>query len=109
MTQLLDGMRGGDTDASERLLELVYDELRLVASSKLAREKGYQTLQATSLVHDAWLRLRGSAEPVAKSSALLWCCRRGHATNPDRSRSTKTGPAPWWKFSKAWLRVELHS
>lgn len=69
ITQFLDEMRDGDTDASDRLLELVYEELRSVASSKLARERGHQTLQATALVHDAWLRLGGDQQSPWRSRA----------------------------------------
>lgn len=57
VTQLLHRAEQGDSAAAEALLPLVYDELRRVASEKLAREKPGQTLQATALVHEAWLRL----------------------------------------------------
>jgi RNA polymerase sigma factor (TIGR02999 family) len=57
VTQLLAKIESGDPTASEKLLPLVYDELRKLAAAKLAREKPGQTLQATALVHDAYLRL----------------------------------------------------
>lgn len=57
VTQILKQVEGGDPSAAEALLPLVYDELRRVASEKLAQEKPGQTLQATALVHEAWLRL----------------------------------------------------
>jgi len=60
VTQLLSALDGGDPLAAEQLLPLVYDELRKLAASKMAREKAGQTLQATALVHEAWLRLAGS-------------------------------------------------
>ena len=57
VTQILRQVEEGDPSAAEALLPLVYDELRQVASEKLACEKPGQTLQATALVHEAWLRL----------------------------------------------------
>lgn len=59
VTQILQMVEQGDPSAAEALLPLVYDELRRVASEKLAQEKPGQTLQATALVHEAWLRLVG--------------------------------------------------
>jgi len=60
VTQLLSEIEHGDLAAAEQLLPLVYDELRKLASVKLASEKPGQTLQATALVHEAYLRLVGS-------------------------------------------------
>jgi RNA polymerase sigma factor (TIGR02999 family) len=57
VTQILSRITGGDPSAAEQLLPLVYDELRSLAARKLAREKPGQTLQATALVHEAYLRL----------------------------------------------------
>ena len=57
VTRILSAVEQGDPDASERLLPLVYDELRKLAAHKLAREKAGQTLQATALVHEAYLRM----------------------------------------------------
>ena len=57
VTRILSAIEKGDERASERLLPLVYDELRKLASRRLAREKPGQSLQATSLVHEAYLRL----------------------------------------------------
>jgi RNA polymerase sigma factor (TIGR02999 family) len=57
VTQILSRIETGDPTASEQLLPLVYDELRKLAASRLAHEKPGQTLQATALVHDAYLRL----------------------------------------------------
>lgn len=59
VTELLEAVAGGDPGAEDRLLPLVYGELRRLASRRLAREKPGQTLQATALVHEAWLRLGG--------------------------------------------------
>jgi RNA polymerase sigma factor (TIGR02999 family) len=63
VTQILSEIEHGDAAAAERLLPLVYDELRKLAAAKLANEKPGQTLQATALVHEAYLRLVGS-EPT---------------------------------------------
>jgi RNA polymerase sigma factor (TIGR02999 family) len=60
LTQLLGAVDDGDPKAADQLLPLVYEELRRLAASKIAHEKPGQTLQATALVHEAWLRLAGS-------------------------------------------------
>src|SRR5436309_10403540 len=57
VTRLLSAIDQGDPHAAEQLLPLVYNELRELAAQKLAQEKPGQTLQATALVHDAYLRL----------------------------------------------------
>src|SRR5262249_56261420 len=57
VTQILSAIEQGDPHAAEQLLPLVYDELRKLAAAKLAHEKPGQTLQATALVHEAYLRL----------------------------------------------------
>jgi RNA polymerase sigma factor (TIGR02999 family) len=62
VTLILERASGGDPQAAEELLPLVYDELRKLAAAKLARESPGQTLQATALVHEAWLRLGGDQQ-----------------------------------------------
>src|SRR5918999_302639 len=57
VTRVLSAIEQGDPRAAERLLPLVYDELRKLAAHRLAREKPGQTLQATALVHEAYMRL----------------------------------------------------
>ena len=57
VTQILGQIEQGDPSAAEQLLPLVYDELRKLAAARLAQEKPGQTLQATALVHDAYIRL----------------------------------------------------
>lgn len=57
VTQILSQIEQGDPSAAEQLLPLVYDELRKLAAAKMAHERPGQTLQATALVHDAYLRL----------------------------------------------------
>ena len=57
VTQILNAIEQGDEHAAEQLLPLVYDELRKLAAHKLAQEQAGQTLQATALVHEAYIRL----------------------------------------------------
>jgi RNA polymerase sigma factor (TIGR02999 family) len=70
LTQILSAIERGEPHASEQLLPLVYDELRKLAAQKLAQEKPGQTLQATALVHEAYLRL------VDVERAQSWNSRR---------------------------------
>jgi RNA polymerase sigma factor (TIGR02999 family) len=60
VTEILHQIESGDPAAAEQLLPLVYDELRKLAAAKLAQERPGQTLQATALVHEAYLRLVGN-------------------------------------------------
>jgi len=60
VTQILNAIESGDAKAADELLPLVYDELRRLAAQRMARELPGQTLQATALVHEAWLRLAGA-------------------------------------------------
>ena len=62
VTRILSQIDQGDPAAAEQLLPLVYDELRKLAAAKLAQEKPGQTLQATALVHEAYLRLVGDQQ-----------------------------------------------
>src|SRR4051794_8352678 len=71
VTQILSAIEQGDGDAANRLLPLVYDELRKLASQKLAQEKPGHTLQATALVHEAYVRLVGTTDQA------IWS-HRGH-------------------------------
>src|SRR2546421_8557132 len=71
VTHILSAIEQGDQHAAEQLLPLVYDELRKLAAQKLAQEQPGQTLQATALVHEAYLRL------VDVDQCLRWDSR-GH-------------------------------
>jgi RNA polymerase sigma factor (TIGR02999 family) len=71
ISRLLDAASGGDHQAAAELLPLVYDELRKLAAARLAAENPGQTLQATALVHEAYLRLVGPADDARWDS-------RGH-------------------------------
>jgi RNA polymerase sigma factor (TIGR02999 family) len=68
-TLLLNAVEQGDPKAAEKLLDLLYEELRQLAASKMAREAPSQTLQPTALVHEAWLRLVGSQNPKFENRA----------------------------------------
>jgi RNA polymerase sigma factor (TIGR02999 family) len=59
---MLQAIRGGDGKASEELLPLVYNDLRNLAAARMAQELAGQTLQATALVHEAWLRMIGAGD-----------------------------------------------
>src|SRR5215510_8623864 len=61
VTRILQSIEHGDSKAAEELLPHVYGELRKLAAAKMAQEPAGQTLQPTALVHEAWLRLVGSA------------------------------------------------
>src|SRR5215831_18756431 len=67
VTRILDRVQGGDPNAAHELLPLVYEELRKLAAHRMACEAPGQTLQPTALVHEAWLRLVGSAEQTWNS------------------------------------------
>lgn len=71
VTHLLLAIEAGELKTADQLLPLVYEELRKLAAAKMAQEKSGQTLQATALVHEAWLRLTGAEEQKAWNS-------RGH-------------------------------
>ena len=68
VTRILERAQDGDPQAADELLPLVYGELRKLAAAKMANEAAGQTLQPTALVHEAWLRLGGDAQPAWKNS-----------------------------------------
>jgi RNA polymerase sigma factor (TIGR02999 family) len=78
VTRILSQIESGDPAAAEQLLPLVYDELRKLAAAKLAQENPGQTLQATALVHEAYLRLVIGQEPAAKEEEPVKWNSRGH-------------------------------
>ena len=86
VTQILSQIESGDPSAAEQLLPLVYEELRKLAAAKLAQEKPGQTLQATALVHEAYLRLVDveKAQHWNSSRAFLRGRRRGDAADSRR-------------------------
>jgi RNA polymerase sigma factor (TIGR02999 family) len=99
VTQILNAIQQGDPRASEELLPLVYEELRNLARHRLAHEKPGQTLQATSLVHEAWLRLvSGNAQSNWDSrghffAAAAEAMRRILIDQARRKQSQKRGGA----------------
>jgi hypothetical protein len=80
ITNIPSAIEQGEPRAAEQLLPLVYDELRRLAAEKLAHEHPGQTLQATALVHEAYLRL-GQAT-LQHPRTLLRGSRRSHAAQP---------------------------
>src|SRR5437588_10941372 len=105
VTRILSSIEQGDPTAAEQLLPLLYQELRRLAAQKLANEKPGQTLQATALVHEAYLRL------VDVDKARHWNSR-GHFFAAaaeamrrilvERARRKKRG-----RHGGAWQRVDL--
>jgi RNA polymerase sigma factor (TIGR02999 family) len=97
VTQILHAIEQGDPHAASQLLPLVYDELRKLATHKLAQEKPGQTLDATALVHEAYLRLAGAdqAQPFNSRghffAAAAEAMRRILVDNARRKRRAKHG------------------
>jgi RNA polymerase sigma factor (TIGR02999 family) len=96
VTRILDAIERGDAKATEELLPLVYEELRLLAAQKLAQERPGQTLQATALVHEAYLRLVGEGARQWNGRAHFFgavaeAMRRILIDNARRKRRLKRG------------------
>ena len=72
LTRFLAAHARGEPEA-DRLLSLVYDELRQLAARRMAQESGTQTLQPTALVHQAWLRLGGDEQPAWENRTHFFC------------------------------------
>jgi len=106
VTRILNAIEAGDTRAADKLLPLVYEELRLLAAQKLSQEPPGQTLQATALVHEAYLRLVGAEAQSWKSrghffAATAEAMRRILVENARRKKSAKYGAGH--------LRIDLDS
>ena len=96
VTRIIHAIEQGDSQATEKLLPLVYEELRLLAGRKMAQEKPGQTLQATALVHEAYIRLVGQEAQDWSSrahffSAASEAMRRILVDNARRKQSIKRG------------------
>src|SRR6516162_4564167 len=94
LTHILDAIGQGDPRAAAQLLPLVYDELRRLAAAQLACEKPGQTLDATALVHEAYLRLVGDQQFDNRRhffAAAAEAMRRILVENARRKRSAKHG------------------
>ena len=106
VTRILSAIEHGDSGASEELLPLVYDELRKLAAQRLAQERPGQTLQATALVHEAYLRLVGSQDAGWNG--------RGHffagLTMPEAAEALglplRTAERNW-AYARTWLHREI--
>ena len=115
VTRILSQIEAGDPSAAEQLLPLVYDELRKLAAAKLAQEKPGQTLQATALVHEAWLQLvglDGDANDAAQNGRPPRWNGRGHfyAAAAEAMRRILIQNARRRKAQKRggqWERIEL--
>jgi len=104
VTHILDRAQSGDPKAAEELLPLVYEELRKLAAIRMANEPAGQTLQATTLVHEAWLRLVGPEAQVWSNryhffAAAAEAMRRILIDNARREQRPKHG--------HGWQRVDL--
>ena len=105
VTRILSQIEEGDPQAAEKLLPLVYDELRKLAASKLAQEQPGQTLQATALVHEAYVRLVGGQSEANWDNrghffaAAAEAMRRILVENARHKRSQRSGGE--------WQRLEL--
>src|SRR5438094_7115794 len=73
VTRILNAIEQGDLKGADQLLPILYDELHKIAAERLAQEKPGQTLQATALVHEAYLRLVGNGEHPWKSRGHFLC------------------------------------
>ncbi|MHC4098787.1 MAG: ECF-type sigma factor [Planctomycetota bacterium] len=96
VTQILNAIEQGDDKASEKLLPLVYEELRHLAAQKMTHEKPGQTLQATALVHEAYIRLLEGADQNWNSrghffKAAAEAMRRILVENARRKKRLKRG------------------
>ena len=87
VTRILEAIDQGEPGAADRLLPLVYDELRKLAATRLAREKPGQTLQATALVHEAYLRLVAMATQSPGTAAVTFSARRPRPCAASSSRT----------------------
>src|SRR5881275_706022 len=128
VTRILSALEHGDASAAEQLLPLVYDELRKLAAQRLAHEKPGQTLQATALVHEAYLRLVGdqhfdgrghffaaAAEAIRRilidHARARLADKRGNRRaradlDPDRLSAAAVDPDRWLDLDEALTRFE---
>ena len=95
-TRILTAIEQGDPQAADKLLPLVYEELRKLAAHKMANEAAGQTLQPTALVHEAWLRLVGKENPSFANRAHFFAAaaeamRRILIDNARRKRALRHG------------------
>lgn len=96
VTRILDALEQGQSEAAEQLLPLVYQELRKLAAHKMSGEAGGHTLQATALVHEAWIRLVGGSTQRFQNrehffAAAAEAMRRILVDHARRKKSLKRG------------------
>src|SRR5260221_14735700 len=96
VTRILDSIQKGDSKAADELLPLVYDELRRIAAYKMSQEAAGHTLQATALVHEAWMRLVKNGSPQFEGRAHFFAVaaeamRRILVESARRKHSLKRG------------------
>jgi RNA polymerase sigma factor (TIGR02999 family) len=96
LTHILNAIEQGDANAADKLLPLVYEELRKLAAHKMANEAAGQTLQPTALVHEAWLRLVGNENARFENRAHFFAAaaeamRRILIDNARRKRAVRHG------------------
>ena len=102
VTRLLHAVEHGDPKAAEELLPLVYEELRKLAAIRMANEPAGQTLQATALVHEAWLRLAG---PQVWNSRYHFFAAAAEAMRRILIDNARRKQRP--KHGQGWQRVDL--
>jgi len=96
VTRILTAIEQGDANAADKLLPLVYEELRKLAAHRMANEAAGQTLQPTALVHEAWMRLVGKENPRFENRAHFFAAaaeamRRILIDNARRKRALRHG------------------
>jgi RNA polymerase sigma factor (TIGR02999 family) len=104
VTSILNAIEAGDPKAADQLLPILYDELRKIAAEQLGREKPGQTLQATALVHEAYLRLVGDAEHPWKSRGHFLCAAAEAMRRILIEQARRKGSI---KHGGGWRRVDL--
>jgi RNA polymerase sigma factor (TIGR02999 family) len=102
VTRILSAIDAGDPRAAQQLLPLVYDELRRLAAAQMAGEKPGQTLDATGLVHEAWMRLAGGQEYESRSHFFRASAEAMRRILVDRARAKSAD-----KRGGRWTRLEL--
>jgi RNA polymerase sigma factor (TIGR02999 family) len=104
VTRILDRVQQGEAKAADELLPLVYGELRKLAASRMAHQPPGQTLQATSLVHEAWLKLVGSGKEQWESRRHFFSAAAEAMRHIliDRARRKQTA-----RHGGGWKRVEV--
>jgi hypothetical protein len=104
VTRILNALEQGDPSASDKLLPLVYEELRVLARQRLANEKPGQTLQATALVHEAYLRLVGKENDQSWNSRGHFFAAAAEAMRRTRSSLSRIRFLPNFSLS-IWFLV----